>query len=334
MTVIENLGIRRIVVLGTGGTIAGAGEGTASSGIEYVAGSVPVERLAYGISVPYGYRLDFEQIAQLDSKDMNFAVWHQLATRCSALVASPEVASIVITHGTDTIEGTAFFLHSVLRLGSKPVILTCAIRPTTAMAADGPQNLQDAIAVATATKSNGDLVVCAGEIHDAVAVRKAHPYRLNAFESGEAGPVGFVEEGTARYVREASHNRDLLCNWDSVADHDPADWPRVEILSNHAGVTGRLVELLIEERRQDSSGGVAGLVIAATGNGSLNVDLEAAAHRAMEAGIPVWRVSRGLNGKIIRTSRDRLPESGGLYPVKARIALMPTLLSGRKSSAV
>ncbi len=321
---------QRIVLLGTGGTIAGAGGAKANSGLEYVAGTVPVDQLAQGIEVPDGYQLTFEQIAQIDSKDMDFAVWQRLATRCAALIADPEVASVIITHGTDTIEETAFFLHSVLRLNSKPVVLTCAMRPTTAVLADGPQNLQDAIEVATAKDSAGVLVVCAGEVHGAVAVRKAHPYRLNAFESGEMGPVGFIEEGHVRYPLPIAPNQHLLCDLQLVQEQDPTEWPRVEILSSHTGVGTKLVDMLIEERRRGASGAVDGLVIAATGNGSLHADLEEAALRAVDAGIGVWRASRCLNGKIIPTSRDKIEHAGSLYPVKARIALMLSLLGAQR----
>jgi L-asparaginase len=104
---------------------------------------------------------------------------------------------VVITHGTDTLEETAFFLHSVLA-PAKPVVLTCAMRPATALSPDGPQNVRDAIAVAATAGAQGVTVVCAGTVHSGVDVQKVHTYRLDAFASGDAGPIGYVEEGAVR----------------------------------------------------------------------------------------------------------------------------------------
>ena len=137
---------RRLAVLGTGGTIAGRAT-RANDNVGYVAGQVSVADLVGAVPVLQGLSLDVEQVAQLDSKDMGFAVWKALAARVAFHLERPEVAGIVITHGTDTIEETAFFLQSVLRPG-KPVVLTCAMRPATALVPDGPQNLSDAVAVA------------------------------------------------------------------------------------------------------------------------------------------------------------------------------------------
>src|SRR4051794_9743617 len=128
--------VRRVVVLGTGGTIAGKAASIGDN-IGYTAGQVGVADLLGGIEPPAGVTLVAEQVAQLDSKDMSFEVWQKLAQRCAHWLARPDVAGIVITHGTDTLEETAFFLHSVLA-ATKPVVLTCAMRPATALAPDGP----------------------------------------------------------------------------------------------------------------------------------------------------------------------------------------------------
>ena len=194
----------KIVVLGTGGTIAGKA-GSAGDNIGYVAGQVGVQELLEavpGLMQAAQGPLQMEQVAQIDSKDMEFSVWSDLATRCLRYLADDTARAIVITHGTDTLEETAWFLQSVLN-ATKPVVLTCAMRPATAMAPDGPQNLLDAMAVATAPGARGVLAVCAGVVHGARQVQKVHPYRVDAFSSGETGPLGWVEEGHVRWAEKS-----------------------------------------------------------------------------------------------------------------------------------
>lgn len=316
-------GARRVVVLGTGGTISGRAR-SAGDNIGYTAGEVGVADLLTGIDAPAGVVLEAEQVAQLDSKDMSFAIWQALARRCAHWLAQGDVAGIVITHGTDTLEETAFFLHSVLS-PAKPVVLTCAMRPASALAPDGPQNVRDAVAVAATPGARGVLVVCAGTVHGASDVQKVHTYRLDAFASGDAGPIGYVEEGALRRLRP----------WSDADGAAPAlfdkavaavDCPRVEILLSHAEARGSLVDALREERRRGTADAVQGLVLAATGNGTLHHALEAAALRAQADGIAVLRATRCVEGRILPRPGDRLRDAGALTPVKARIALMLELL--------
>lgn len=308
---------RRVVVLGTGGTIAGK---AASSGdnIGYTAGQVGVADLLGGIEAPAGVALVAEQVAQLDSKDMDADTWRQLAARCAHWLAQPDVAGIVITHGTDTLEETAFFLHAVLA-PAKPVVLTCAMRPATALSPDGPQNVRDALAVASTPGAQGVTVVCAGTIHSGLDVQKVHTYRLDAFASGDAGPVGYVEEGEVRRVRA----------WPQGGPFDAArleavakPWPRVEIIMSHAGASGAIVEALL----LPSTESLRGLVLATTGNGTVHHALEAAALKAQDGGVSVLRATRCTNGRILPKPGDGLRDAGALTPVKARVALVLELL--------
>jgi len=316
--------LRRIVVLGTGGTIAGR---AASGGdnIGYTAGQVGVADLLGGIEAPEGLALAAEQVAQLDSKDMEPDVWLQLARRCAFWLAEADVAGVVITHGTDTLEETAFFLQAVLAPG-KPVVLTCAMRPASSLSPDGPQNVRDAIAVAATPAARGVTVVCAGAIHSAFDVQKVHTYRQDAFASGDAGPVGYVEEGAVRRVRdwpESPARSKLLEAREGAA----MQWPRVEILTSHAGATGAIVDLLLQERAMGVvAEPVRGLVLAATGNGTVHHALEAAALRAQDAGVAVLRATRCASGRILPRPDDKLRDAGALTPVKARIALMLELI--------
>ncbi|WGT66031.1 asparaginase [Variovorax paradoxus] len=317
--------LRRIVVLGMGGTIAGR---AASGGdnIGYTAGQVGVADLLGGIEAPEGLELGAEQVAQLDSKDMEPGVWLQLARRCAFWLAEADVAGVVITHGTDTLEETAFFLQTVLSPG-KPVVLTCAMRPATSLSPDGPQNVRDAIAVAATPAAQGVTVVCAGVIHGATDVQKVHTYRQDAFASGDAGPVGYVEEGAVRRLRDwprshASKNSQIL----EAKEDATSQWPRVEILTSHAGANGAVVDLLLQERAAGVAEPVRGLVLAATGNGTVHHALEAAALRAQDAGVAVLRATRCASGRILPRPDDKLRDAGALTPVKARIALMLELI--------
>jgi L-asparaginase len=318
-------GLRRVVVLGTGGTIAGRAT-NGGDNIGYTAGEVAVTDLLGDIEAPEGVVLEAEQVAQLDSKDMGFDVWLQLAQRCAFWLSETDVAGVVITHGTDTIEETAFFLQSVLA-GGKPVVLTCAMRPASSLSPDGPQNVRDAIAVAATPGAQGVTVVCAGSIHGALDVQKVHTYRPDAFSSGDAGPVGYVEEGEVRRLRDwPSSPTNGLTKILAMKTEEALRWPRVEIVTSHAGASGAIVDLLLQERAAGVAEPIRGLVLAATGNGTLHHALEAAALRAQDAGVAVLRATRCASGRILPKTDDRLRDADALTPVKARIALMLELI--------
>lgn len=314
-----------VVVLGTGGTISGRAR-AAGDNVGYTAGEVGVSELIDGLDVP-GVALSAEQVANIDSKDMDVGVWRQLADRCAHWLAQDGVSGLVITHGTDTLEETAFFLHSVVP-AHKPVVLTCAMRPASALAPDGPQNIRDAIAVAATPGARGVMAVCAGVVHGAVDVQKVHTYRLDAFCSGDMGPIGHVEEGRLRQARNwpAAPAGQAQAAMKKIAPG--ATWPRVEIVASHAGAGAGLVDLLLREREAGTAGAVQGLVVAATGNGTVHSALEAALVRAQSAGVRVMRATRCVFGQVVPGAQHALPDAGALNPVKARIALMLSLLEG------
>jgi L-asparaginase len=306
----------KLAILATGGTIAGTSP-VPGDNLGYKAAQLRVEDLLASVPALAGVALVAEQVAQVDSKDMTFETWRELARRCSHWLAQPDIRGLVITHGTDTLEETAFFLQSVLG-PAKPVVLTCAMRPATALAPDGPQNLLDATSVAACPDARGVVAVCAGTIHGARDVSKRHTWRLDAFSSGDAGPIGHVEEGRLRLVRA----------WPEPAAEAPAllrkfvqarRWPRVEIVLSHAGASGGVVGALVAQ-------GVEGIVVAGSGNGSVHRELEAALLKAREDGVKVVRATRCAEGEVLARRGDVLPHSAGLSPVKARIALMLALL--------
>jgi L-asparaginase len=317
---------RTLVVLGTGGTIAGSAS-SADDNVAYRAATLPVATLVATLEVPDGLVVECEQVAQLDSKDMDFATWRRLAGRVADHLARPEVVAIVVTHGTDTLEETAYFLQRVLA-PAKPVVLTAAMRPATSRLADGPQNLADAVAVAAAPGAHGVVVVVAGTVHSALDVRKVHPYRLDAFGSGDAGPIARVEEGRLRRFRPWPDAQTAKVAIDRLPG-DPSAWPLVAIVTSAAGADARGVRALVDA-------GCAGIVVAATGNGRVHVALEAPLREAMARGCAVLRSTRCGDGTVIDAAApsadDEIPSAGALTPQQARVELILRLLergSGR-----
>ncbi len=319
----------RVVVLGTGGTIAGrASRPDDLAG--YVAGQVSAEDLVSGIPALAAAPLEVEQVAQIDSKDMDLAVWQQLVARLSHHLARPEVGGIVVTHGTDTLEETAYLLQTVLE-PSKPVVMTCAMRPATALAPDGPQNLSDAVLLARSGALGGVVVVCAAKVHGAVDVAKTHTYALDAFDSGDAGPVGVVEHGRVRLFRcwpepGVAAGED---GFDRIAVErflKASRLPRVEIVLSHAAADGAIVRSLLAHGLGDPVSPLRGIVVAGTGNGSLHRSLQSALEEALAAGVRVVRSTRCARGQVSEGGPAAIPDANGLGPVKARLALMLDLL--------
>ena len=315
-----------IVVIGTGGTIS-ARAASETENVRYTAGEIDAGELTAGLATPPGRRLEAVQLARIDSKDMDFATWRSLARAVSAQLERPEVAAVVITHGTDTLEETAWFLQRVLA-PRKPVVLTAAMRPASSREADGPRNLADALVVAASAGATGVVAVLAGTVHTARDVRKSHPYRLDAFSSGEAGPLGTVESGSLRLLRDWPAPGDAAGL--GRIDAEPAGWPFIAIVTSTAGADARSVAALVDA-------GCAGIVVAATGNGTVHRELESALAAAMTRGVEVLRSTRCLDGRIVTgeggAAPGELPSAGDLTPQKARVELLLNLLAGPTEAA-
>ena len=308
---------RTIVVLGTGGTIAGTAA-SADDNLGYTAAQLGVGDLVRAVPGLAAWPLECEQVAQVDSKDMGFAIWRTLAARVAHHLARDEVRGIVITHGTDTLEETAYFLQRVLA-PAKPGVMTAAMRPATSLQADGPQNLLDAVYVAAHEGARGVVAVVAGELHAAQGLRKAHTHRLDAFSSGDAAPLGVIEEHRLTLWGAWPEGEGVGLQW---LPSETEAWPRVEIVTSHAGADGLMVRALCEA-------GVQGLVVAATGNGTVHHALEAALLDAQAHGVTVWRSSRCGNGRVLERADDALPSARDLTPVQARVELILELLTPR-----
>lgn len=308
----------RFVVLGMGGTIAGRAE-RAGDNVGYTAGQVRVEDLAAGLPALADVPLAFEQVAQINSKDMRLPELQRLVVRVQAHLADDSVRAVVITHGTDTVEESAWLLQTLLA-PAKPVVLTCAMRPATAVSPDGPQNLSDAFAVAAHPGARGVVVVCAGRVHGAAEVAKVHPYRTDPFDSGDAGVIALVEEGRVRAMRpwpvQARHTHRVPAFLAANA------MPRVAWLSSHADAGAWMVEALLAAAPAQR---VQGILVAATGNASLHADLEAALRTAEAVGVRVVLANRN-GAPPVPYPAQPFADFDGLAPAKARWALALELL--------
>jgi L-asparaginase len=319
----------RLLIIGTGGTIAGAGADPGLS-TRYEAAKVPIEALAAAVPGLAGdAELVFAQPVQKASYEIDAVDW--LAIRAAVLggLADPRTAGIVITHGTDTLEESAFLLHHSVG-DARPIVLTGAMRPGTAHSADGPANVFNAarVALSPLARARGVLVVMNERIHGAAFVSKRHFASVEAFGSGGAGELGAVADGVPRFHRDPDpglRTRAILA---------PAgDLPRVPVLFGHAGVDATTLAALIDTRP-------AGLVLAGTGNGNLPAALHPIIVEAVRRGIVVVRASRGLEGTITRDS-PMFPDArlgtitaGRLSPQKARVLLMLALAAGTRADAL
>ena len=305
----------RLVVLATGGTIAGRAA-SAQDNVGYRSAQLGVADLLQAVPGAAALAVEGEQVAQLDSKDMDAGTWQHLAGRVAHHLVRPEVQGVVVTHGTDTLEETAWLLQRVLA-PRKPVVLTAAMRPATSLQADGPQNLADALVVAAADGAAGVLVVLAGRVLAAADVRKAHSWRLDAFDAGDAGAVAAIEQGRLRTWRPWPGGQPL--GLDRLAG-DPAAWPWVEIVTSHAGARGAAVDAL-------AAAGVRGLVVAGTGNGTVHQALAQALVRAQARGVAVRLVTRCAGGPVVAGPDHCWPVYASLSPAQARAELMLELMA-------
>ena len=316
-----------IVVLATGGTIAGA----ASSDVQaaYTSGQVGVEQLI--AAVPQAKKLATlrgEQISNIGSQDMNDEVWLKLGRRINELADMPDVDGIVITHGTDTIEETAYFLNLIAKT-KKPIVMTAAMRPSTALSADGPLNFYNAVAVAAnqGASGRGVLVVINDWIHGASSLTKTSTTAVQTFLSPLRGLIGTVAYGDAEFYRGpvGRNTLDSEFSLDGVAA-----LPRVDIIEAYENMDGTLIDAA-------AAAGAKGIVIAGVGNGNMTQAALAALAEQSKKGIVCVRSSRVATGRVgrnVEVDDDKLGliASEDLSPQKARVLLRLALLKQRPLS--
>jgi len=319
----------KVRILATGGTIAGEAPGQTDE--SYQPGRVGVERLIGSVRDLHRLaEVSGEQVAQIASQDMNDARWLQLAARANALLRGAEADGLVVTHGTDSLEETAYFLHLVVR-SERPVVLTGALRPATSLSPDGPLNLYNAVAVAAdpEARGRGTIVVLNDDLHSARDVTKSHTTDVQAFVSPGPGLLGTATYGRIRYFRRPSRQHTTTSEF---ATDGLEALPRVDVLYAHAGMSPDLVAACVER-------GAKGLVVAGMGNGNVTGEAARALAAAVREGVAVVRSTRLVSGDVgrnVEVDDDALGfvAADQLNPQKARVLLKLCLANGLAGAAL
>jgi len=312
-----------VMILATGGTIAGA---ASEPGTEYQSGIFSIQQLVGAVPEIAGLaNISAEQIANIGSQHMTNAVWLKLARRIHKIRESNEYDAIVITHGTDTLEETAFFLD-LLFPGGPAIVLTGAARPADALSADGPRNLLEAVALATSehARNRGVMVTMNGRIHAARSVTKVHTENSDALVSVNGGEVGEFVVGKPVFF--AAADRAGFSDFDLSRYHS---LPKVGVIASHANVDAGVVQYY-------SSAGFQGIVISGLGNGNMGQPLiDALSAAVTDPGLVVVRSTRVQNGYVSRNVEIDDDAQGfvaglSLSPQKARILLQLALLLSKE----
>ena len=316
-----------VVILATGGTIAGA----AASGTQaaYTSGAVTIDAMIAAVpGIKDMANIKGEQVSNVGSQDMSFEIMLKLAKRINELVKQSDVDGIVVTHGTDTMEETAFFLNLVVK-GEKPVVMVGSMRPSTAVSADGPLNLYNAVGVAIDpnAKGRGVLVVMNDWIHAAHSLTKTSTTAIQTFMSPLRGVVGIANYGKNDFYNTPQWKHTSGSEFDVT---DVTKLPRVDIVFACADMPPDLIDASV-------ANGAKGIVIAGVGNGNMNkASLEAAANAAKKGVIVVRssRVATGSVGRNVEVNDDELGfiASDELNPQKARLLLSLALLKSRSKT--
>jgi L-asparaginase len=316
-----------VMILATGGTIAGAAASGTQAG--YTSGAVGIDAM---IAAVPGIRdladIKGEQIANVGSQDMSFDILLKVAKRCNELLASKDVDGIVITHGTDTMEESAFFLNLTVR-SDKPVVLVGSMRPSTAVSADGPLNLYNAVGVAADpnAKGRGVMVVMNDWIHGAHSLTKTSTTAVQTFLSPARGLVGVATYGKNDFYGVPPWKHTAQSEFDIT---NVTKLPRVDILYAYLDMAPELIDASV-------ASGAKGIVIAGVGNGNMTKASVEAAARAVKKGVVVVRSSRvatGSVGRNVEINDDELGfiASDELNPQKSRILLTLALLKPRPAA--
>ncbi|NIB38456.1 asparaginase [Pseudomaricurvus alkylphenolicus] len=309
-----SVGEAEVVVLATGGTIAGSGVN--STGSSYQSATLPIDSLLGSVPEIHDLaNITGEQVSQVGSQAMTMEIWLKLARRVEYHLSRDSVSGVVVTHGTDTMEETAYFLDLVID-SEKPVVLVGSMRPPTSISPDGARNLYDAIALASSKKARnyGTMIVMNGQILAARDATKSNTLNVNAFVAPGKGPLGTIDLGCSTLFhppKRRSFHFDVS-GVDSL--------PSTEIAYGYAGASPAAVSAFAEI-------GVKGIVYAGVGNGNLFPAVESALARMRQLGVIVVRSSRVGSGRVIRNAEvdDDLLDfvvSGDLSPQKARVLLM------------
>jgi len=308
----------RVIILATGGTIAGAG--ASSTRAAYTAGKVPIDDLLNAVpEIHDKASIKGEQIAKVGSQDMSIEVWLKLTKRINEIFKNNEADAVVVTHGTDTQEETAYFLDLTV-MSDKPVVLVGAMRPSTAMSQDGNRNLLDAVTIAADPKTQGKGVIVAMNelIFDARDVTKTNTTGIATFQSRNFGPIGLFYDGKVSYYYTSTRNPKEKFDVSRLNV-----LPKVNIVYGYADASPVAVTSAVGE-------GAKGIVYAGMGNGNFNEPVGKALADAAKKGVMVCRAARAGSGRV--TLENEVDDkalgfvvSDDLNPQKARVLLMLAL---------
>ena len=309
-----------VYVLATGGTIAGTGATEVTAG--YTAGAITVDQLLSAVpEIKNLANIKGEQIVNIGSQDMNDEVWLKLAKRVNQLLSQADVDAVVITHGTDTMEETTYFLNLTVK-SDKPVVLVGSMRPSTAISADGPRNLYNAVACAVdkSSKGKGVMVVMDDKILGADDISKTNTLSVGTFQNPNYGELGIMYNEKPIYSRESMKRHTTKSEFD-ISKLDTL--PRVEIILSYSNATDLFVNVAV-------NAGAKGIVTAGVGNGNMTTVMQNALENAVKNGVAVVRSSRIGSGPTAQWDEiddDKLGFSASWFvnPYRARVLLMLAL---------
>jgi L-asparaginase len=312
---------KNIVIIATGGTIAG----TAASSTEtacYESAVLSIDELIAEIPALSNVAdVTGEQLAQIDSADMTHAIWLSLANRINTLLTSGTVDGIVVTHGTDTMEETAYFLNLVIK-SEKPVVLVGALRPSNAMSTDGPMNLYNAVILAASPEAvgKGVLVTLNDTINCSRDVTKTNTSLQDAFKAPELGYLGYIQGGKPYFYRNPARKHTVRTEFDLAG---LSNLPPVDIIYSHVGSSPILAQAAV-------AAGARGLVYAGVGNGGMSETMKIALSEIGKQGIAIVRSTRVTSGVVTRCGavdddQYEFIVADTLNPQKARVLLMLAL---------
>ncbi|WP_035092510.1 type II asparaginase [Aquimarina macrocephali] len=322
----QETGLPNVKILATGGTIAGSASSATSS--SYAAGQVGIQTMINAVpGIKELANVSGEQISNVGSQDISIVIWIKLANRINELLATDDVDGIVVTHGTDTQEETAYFLSLVVK-SDKPVVTTGSMRSSTSISAEGPLNLYNSVAIAASKEAQGKGVMVSlnDQIHSARDVSKMNTTNVGSFVSPIKGIMGGVFYGRLGFFREPTTR---FGKSSEFSVEGKTSLPRVDIIYAYADMSPDLIDMHVKA-------GAKGIVIAGVGNGNMTDETLKAAKEAYEKhGVIVVRSTRAATGWVLRDNEFKDDDfytiaSHDLNPAKARILLMLSLADGKK----
>jgi len=302
-------------IFATGGTIAGTANSPTDL-VHYTPGEIGVDTLIDSVPEIRNYaHVTGEQVCNINSDDITPAIWIDLSERINAVLADPGVDGVVVTHGTDTLEETAYFLNLAVH-SDKPVVITGSMRPATALSADGPLNLLNAVQLAGSpdARRKGVLILLNGEINGARETTKTNTQSVQTFRATDLGLLGYMEDGKPLIYRTSTRNNTASSAFNVTG---MTTLPRVDIVMAYPGMDSTAIDAFAAQGSQ-------GLVIAAMGNGEYPAVIQSALEAVAMKGIPVVISSRTGTG-ITSVKDPRFISADTLTPQKARILLMLAL---------